>query len=216
MFLDRLAGPVGIGMESHQPLGLAAIGEPLAHDGRDNGPLVGPGGQHSLEFGPESETFDVLQQGVDALAALVLVDELEQLLEHARGGTRSGHELHDGALSDGLFVAGHGRIGLRLVEHGHAVAGRSGAHHLQKGESAPEIGDLPLDGFRREAVAGDLLQIFGSEHIVKFSGWSVHAGATLRLARLQRPHLRRTPPRMPHLRRGNVPSGPLAVTKDTK
>lgn len=81
-------------MEGDQALGLAAVVQPVADDGIHDRTVVGPGGQHGAKFGPEGELPDIFQQRVDALAAFAVVDELEQLLEHARGGPRSGHELH--------------------------------------------------------------------------------------------------------------------------
>ncbi len=160
MFLDGLARPVGIGMERHQSLGLGPVAEPLPHDGADNSLVVGPLGQHGLELGPERETPDILQQGVDSFAALIVVDELEQLLEHTRSGARSGHELHDGTRRGRRVVTGHGCIGRRRAEHRNAVAGRSGPHDPEKGKTAPEIGDLPLDRSGRQPMPGDLLEVF--------------------------------------------------------
>ena len=65
----------------------------------------------------------MLQQRVDALAALALVNELEELLEHARRGARRGDELHDGEPFGRPLVTRRGRIGARRVERRDAVAG---------------------------------------------------------------------------------------------
>ena len=162
MLLDSLAGPLGIGVEGHQPLGLAAVAEPLLHDGRDERAVVGARGEQGLQLGPEGEAADVLHQRVDALAALALVDELEELLEHARGGARRGDELHDRAA--GGVVAGHGAVGSVVVEGQDAVGGRCGAHDFQEGKSAAESGDLPFDRFGSESVVGYLLQILFGKH----------------------------------------------------
>ena len=85
VLLDGLARPLGIGVEGDQALGLAAVVQPVADDGIHDRTVVGPGGQHGAKFGPEGELPDIFQQRVDALAAFAVVDELEQLLEHARG-----------------------------------------------------------------------------------------------------------------------------------
>ena len=144
-------------MERDEPLGFAAVVQSVIHDGADNGFGVGPGRKHGFQLGPEGEFLDVIQQGVDALAALAVVDELEQLLEHARRGARGGHELHDAQPCGGSLVTGRGLVGLRPVDHRHTVARRSGPHHVQKRESAAEIRQLGFDLFRSEAVVGDLL-----------------------------------------------------------
>ena len=157
MLLDGFAGPFGIGVEGDQPFGLAAVVQSVVHDGADNGFGVGPGRKHGLQFGPESEFPDIIQQGVDTLAALAVVDELEQLFEHARRGARGGHELHDAQPPGGSLVTGHSLVGLRPVDHRHAVARRSGPHHVQKRESAAKIFQLGLDLSRSETVIGDLL-----------------------------------------------------------
>ena len=64
----------------------------------------------------------------------------------------------------GLVVTLHGRIGLRRVEHLHAVAGRSGPHDVQMGESAAEVLQLKLHLLRRQTVFGDLPQILFGKH----------------------------------------------------
>ncbi len=159
MLLDSLARPLGIGMERHQPFGFAAVAEALAHDGADHGLVAGPLGQDGPQFGPESEILDMLQQGIDPLAALALVDELEQLLEHARSSARSRHELHDGEPSGSLVITGGGPVGLSIVQYRHTVAGRSGPHDLKIRKSAAEVLDLPTDRLGRKTVPGDLLKI---------------------------------------------------------
>ena len=157
MLLDGLAGPLGIGVEGDQPLGLAAVVQTVVHDGADDRPVVGPGRKHGFQLGPEGEFLDIFQQGVDALAALAVVDEPEQLLEHARRGARGGHELHDAQTPGGSLVTGRGLVGLRPIDHRHAVARRSGPHDVQKRKSAAEILQLGFDLSEGEAVAGDLL-----------------------------------------------------------
>ena len=77
MLLDGLAGPFGISVERDQPLGFAAVVEPLLHNSADNRTIVGPGRQYGFQLGPESELFDVVKQRVDAFAAFTVVDELE-------------------------------------------------------------------------------------------------------------------------------------------
>ena len=98
----------------------------------------------------------ILQHRLHALAATSLVDELEQLLEHTRGGTRCRHELHDTQTSRGRLVTRYGTLRLILVEHPHAVAGRGRAHDLQIGEPVAEILYLTLHGLQRKAVLLDL------------------------------------------------------------
>ena len=164
MLFGRLARPFGIGVEGDQPLGLRAVAEPLADDAADDGLVVGAGRQHGLQFGPESELLDVVEQRVDTLAALVLVDELEELLEHARRGARRRHELHH-AEAFGRAVVAFGRsLSLLTGEHAHAVPGRGGADDLQKGESPAEIFELLFHGLGRESVLLYLKQVFGGKH----------------------------------------------------
>ena len=105
-------------------------------------------------------------------AAFAVVDELEQLLEHARGGPRSGHELHHPQSGRLFFIAFHGGIGLRRADNQHAVARRCGPHDIQERESAAEILQLGLRLFGSESVLPDLLQIFFVEHILLSFTWS--------------------------------------------
>ena len=172
VLLDGLARPLGIGVEGDQALGLAAVVQPVADDGIHDRTVVGPGGQHGAKFGPEGELPDIFQQRVDALAAFAVVDELEQLLEHARGGPRSGHELHHPQSGRLFFIAFHGGIGLRRADNQHAVARRCGPHDIQERESAAEILQLGLRLFGSESVLPDLLQIFFVEHILLSFTWS--------------------------------------------
>ena len=172
VFLDGLAHPFGIGVEGDQPLGLAAVVQPVVDDGIHDGTVVGPGGQHGAKLGPEGELPDIFQQRVDALAAFAVVDELEQFLEHARGGSRSGHELHHTQSGRLFFIAFHGGIGLRLADNQHAVARRCGPHDIQERESTAEILQLGLRLFGSESVLPDLLQIFFVEHILLSFTWS--------------------------------------------
>jgi len=143
-------------MEGHQPLGFAAVLQPVVHDGVHLRPVVRPRGQHGPQLGPEGELFEVLQQRIDALAAPALVHEFEQLLEHAGRRARGGDEFHDAQPGRIAFVTRHGRIGRRRVEQRHAVAGRRGPHDLQEGESPSEIFQLRLDLSERQAAGFDL------------------------------------------------------------
>ena len=176
MLLDGLAGPLGVGVEGDEPLGLRAVTEPLLDDGAHDRAVVGPGGQDGLQLGPEGEALDVLQQFVDARAALALVDEGEELLEHARGGSRGGDELDDPQFVGGGLVAGDRRLGAGAVDHRHAVGGRGGPHDRQAGEAAAEVLDLALDGLDGQPVGLDLsFLLFGKHRSYDFrivlSGW---------------------------------------------
>lgn len=157
VLLDRLARPFGIGMEGHQPLGLLPVAEPVLYDGTHGCLVVGIGRQHGLEFRPEGEAPDIVQQCADALAALTLVDELEQFLEHTGRCTRSWHEFHDIQTVGFAFVTRHGGGSLRVAHDHHPVAGRCGAHNLQEGEPAAEILQLALDRIGGQPVFFDLL-----------------------------------------------------------
>ena len=151
-------------MEGDQPLGLAAVVQPVVDDGIHDGTVVGPGGQHGAKLGPEGELPDIFQQRVDALAAFAVVDELEQFLEHARGGSRSGHELHHTQSGRLFFITVHSGIGLRRADNQHAVARRCGPHDIQERESAAEILQLDLRQFGCQAMIGNLFQIFLCKH----------------------------------------------------
>ncbi len=133
------------------------VAETFVYDCVDHCLVIGACGQQSFQFGPECEPLDVCEQGIDALSAFVLVDEREQLLEHARSGARGGYELYDGAVCGLLFVTGHGGIDCCGVGHEDAVVGRGGAHDFQKGKSLAEMLDLPFDGLGRQSVRLDLL-----------------------------------------------------------
>lgn len=81
-----------------------------------------PGRKQGFQFGPEGELSDVFEQGVDPLAALAVVHELEKLLEHTRRGARRGHELHNGQSGGGPLVTFGGGSGLGIAQRQHAVA----------------------------------------------------------------------------------------------
>ena len=156
MLLDGLAGPLGIGVEGDQPLGLAAVVQTVACTmALDDRPVVGPGRQHGLQLGPEGELLDIFQQGVDALAALAVVDEPEQLLEHARRGARGGHELHDAQTPGGtLLVAGRGRVGLRRDRPPVTPSpGEAARTTFRKGNPRRKFSSWVSDLFGGEAVA---------------------------------------------------------------
>ena len=123
MFLDRLARTFGIGVEGDESFGFAAVAESFVHDGADDRPVVCAGRKQGLQFGPEGELSDVFEQGVDPLAALAVVHELEKLLEHTRRGARRGHEFHNGQSGGGPLVTFGGGIGLGVAQRQHAVAG---------------------------------------------------------------------------------------------
>ena len=182
VFLDGLARPFGIGVEGDQPLGLAAVVQPVVDDGIHDGTVVGPGGQHGAKLGPEGELPDIFQQRVDALAAFAVVDELEQFLEHARGGSRSGHELHHTQSGRLFFIAFHGGIGLRLADNQHAVARRCGPHDIQERESAAEILQLGLRQFGCQAMIGNLFQIFLCKHRFRLFCFQFAIGRTATVA----------------------------------
>ena len=156
MLLDGLAVTVGIGVEGDQTFGLVPVCQTRVDDRSDDFALVGAFGQHLLQLVPEGKTVKILQHRLHALAATSLVDELEQLLEHTRGGTRCRHELHDTQTFRGRLVTRYGTLRLILVEHPHAVAGRGRAHDLQIGEPVAEILYLTLHGLQRKAVLLDL------------------------------------------------------------
>ncbi len=157
MLLHGLAPAVGVGVERHEPLGLRAVAKP-AFNYRLHYILVRRAGfDVAGELGIEGEFFDILQQGVDALAAAAVVHELEQLLEHSRGGSRGGYELHDFELFRLVVVTGFGPRDLLLGQYPHSVARRRGAHYAEIGKSRAEILDLSLDSLRSEPVFLDLL-----------------------------------------------------------
>ena len=79
--------------------------------------------KQGFQLRPEGELSDVFEQGVDPLAALAVVHELEKLLEHTRRGARRRHELHNGQSGGGPLVTFGGRSGLSVAQRQHAVAG---------------------------------------------------------------------------------------------
>ena len=157
VLLNGLASPLGVGMEGHQPFGFVAVAQTVVDDGVDRRPVVGPGRKHRLQFGPEGKTFDVLEQRVDARTPLALVHEGEELLEHARGGSRRRNELHDIEPCGGLLVACRRGVGRCRVKHHDAVARRGGPHHVQPRKTAAKILQLRFDPGRGQPVVGNLL-----------------------------------------------------------
>ena len=164
MLLCRLARPFRIGMERHQSLGAASVAEPFDDDVLDCGAVVGSGGQCSAQLGPEGEPFEVLQQQVDSFAALSLLDEGEQLLEHTRCGARRGDELDDAEPCRRFVVAPHG--GRQLLRRGgeDSVARRCGADDFQVGKAAAEVFELPLHRLGGESVRPDAGCILFGKH----------------------------------------------------
>lgn len=93
MLLDSLARTVGITVERYQTLRLRAVVQPVAYDCRHDRTVIRKVGYRLAEFGIECEFFDIFKQIIDTLAALAVVHELEQFLEHSRSRSRCGNEL---------------------------------------------------------------------------------------------------------------------------
>ena len=94
VLLDGLARPLLVGVECHQALGLCTISEAVDYDVANNLLILDLGFEILRQLGEEGELLEIYDELVDACRALVVIDILEQLLEHACRGTRCGHELH--------------------------------------------------------------------------------------------------------------------------
>ena len=109
------------------------------------------------KLGPESKLLDVVQQTVDAGSALVVINILEQLLEHTCSSTRCRNKLHNLRCRCSLVIT---RLSLRnlLVAHNqHAIACGSRANDFQVGKTFAEVINLLLDLSLSQTVLLNLL-----------------------------------------------------------
>ena len=141
MLLDGLAAPLGIGMEGHQPLGFAAVLQPVVHDGVHLRPVVRPAGSTARSSGQKANSSRCSSSVSTPLPRRPSFTNSNRLLEHAGRRARGGDEFHDAQPGRIAFVTRHGRIGRRRVEQRHAVAGRRGPHDLP-GRGIP-VGNFP-------------------------------------------------------------------------
>ena len=131
MLLNGLASTILVVVEGYQTLWLCAIVESLLDNGRDNRLVVCEVYARSLQLLVEGELLDILQESVDAFAALVVVHELKQLLKHTSRSTRRRYELDNLELVRNGLVVLHSLVALLLGQADDAILGRSGLHYLE-------------------------------------------------------------------------------------
>ena len=172
MLLDRLAQPVGIGMERHEPFGLGAVAQAARDDPADDLFVGRLRGYVFRQLGEECESLDIVQQLVDAFAAASLVHELEELLEHARSCARGGNELDYTHFGRMLVVERFGCGELLIAQNGYAVRGGGRSYDRQEWKSVAEILDLLLDALCRKAVRFDAGYVVICKHRFEVLGFS--------------------------------------------
>ena len=165
VLLDSRASLVAIAVEEDQTLRFRTVSQALLDDS-GNGLLVGSvGGQQLAQLLAKCELINVLNQLVDVGTTLALVHKFEQRLEHTCCGTRRRHKLHN-TLCTTCRVELSGILrSLLCREFFHAtIVGRRSSLDIEEGESTTEVFDLMLNGFGRQTVCSDLLQILFSKH----------------------------------------------------
>jgi len=112
----------------------------------------------------ESEAMDMGEENVGELGLFGGLDEGEEVLEHARGGTRGGHELRELVeLLVGVEDGGH-HVHLFLIEAQNAVVEGGRAHELDVLCASFELGNLLYYLIFGDVSFRKLLKVFFCKH----------------------------------------------------
>ena len=145
-----------VGVEGYKTLWQRAVAKTLLDNCTDNSLLIAKVGNDLLQLGIECELLDILKQSIDTLAALILIDKLEELLEHTGSSSRCRDKLCNGNRGVSTLILCSISGCLLRGKHYNTVGRRGCADNLQRWETTTEILNLTLYSLNCKAVSCDL------------------------------------------------------------